>query len=506
MRYIVDSNAMRLIEERSLRSGLMVETLMDTVAQQIADHICTLSPQAVLILAGRGNNGADAYSTGTILLSKKIPCLALQVSEPKENSLLKTRQKQFIHRGGKIVTYNDLSTLPLNSILLDGIYGAGFRGIPDAQATKAILFANAHSGIIISIDVPSGIDPSTGEASGEAIFADFTVACQYPKKGCFLKEGFEHCGKILFANLPINNQTTDLTLIEDTDLSSLLPRLQRGQDKFKAGLVVGIGGSSGMMGAVSLAAKAAFAVGAGYVRLLLPQSVCGELPELPLEAVKTLLPDDIEQWKSFLKIPGSIFLGPGLGRDSHVQDRLETLWPYCTAPTVVDADALEYLSKRPMNTWNVENKILTPHKKEASKLFQKPLDTIDDSVLNLLRRSALTTQSIIVLKGAPTYIACPQHPIIVMPFGNPGMATAGCGDVLTGMIAGLLAKGLPPLSAVILATSLHGIAGEEAAKSQTSYSITASSIIASIPAAIHKIMSLSASGIGRSYVAYGRSS
>lgn len=506
MRYIVDSNAMRLVEERSLRSGLTVENLMDTVAKQIASHVEELAPSSVLILAGRGNNGADAYSTGTLLLSKKIPCYALQVSEPKENSLLKTRQRQFINQGGKIVSYHDLPTLPSNALILDGIYGVGFRGPPDSQATKAILFANAHNGLIVSIDVPSGIDPSGGEALWEAIFADYTVACQYPKKGCFLNEGFEHCGKILFANLPINNQSTDLALIEEADLPNLLPRLHRGQDKFKAGLVVGVGGNLGMMGAVCLASKAAFAVGAGYVRLLLSQTVAGEIPELPLEVVKTLLPEKAEQWQQFLKNPGSIFVGPGLGRDALVHSRLESLWPYCTAPTVIDADALDYLSKLPMSRWNVENKILTPHKKEASKLFQSPIDSIDDSILNLLRRSALTSKSIIVLKGSPTYIACPQHPIMVMPFGNPGMATAGCGDVLTGMIAGLLAKGPSPLSAVLLATSLHGLAGEEAAIRYTSYSMTASSIIDCIPPALQKIMSLNSSGISRSYLAYGRSS
>jgi ADP-dependent NAD(P)H-hydrate dehydratase / NAD(P)H-hydrate epimerase len=229
------------------------------------------------------------------------------------------------------------------------------------------------------------------------------------------------------------------------------------------------------------------------------------LPQLPLEAVKMLLPDSIEPWQNALKNPGSIFIGPGVGRELSVQKRLECLWPHCTVPTVVDADGLYYLSKRPINSWHVENKILTPHKKEASNLFQKPIDRIDDTVLNLLRTSALTTQSIIILKGAPTYITCPQHPILIMPFGNPGMATAGCGDVLTGMLAGLLAKNLPPISAAMLATSLHGIAGEAAATRQTSYSVTASSIISSIPEAIYKIMSLTPSGKGRSYVAYGRS-
>ena len=242
---------MRLIEDRALRNGLTVDRMMETFAQQIAEYVYAFSkkstsPPPVLFLCGKGNNGADAYTTGIFLLQKNITCFAMQVGDCKENSLLENKRKGFIHQGGKIVSYDSLHNLPNSLIIVDGIYGAGFKGIPDPSATKAILFANAHGGLIIAIDIPSGVDPSTGEVLGEAIFADYTIACQYPKTGCFLTSGFDHCGKILCATICIPELPSNMTLIEETDLFSLVPRLKRTQDKFQSGVVIGIGGSSGM--------------------------------------------------------------------------------------------------------------------------------------------------------------------------------------------------------------------------------------------------------------------
>ena len=510
MRRIVDSNAMRLIEEKAIASGTSVETLMDIVAQQIADHIYTFAKKnsfipPVLLLCGKGNNGADAYTTGSFLLQKNITCFAMQVTEAKEHSLLQARKKLFVDRGGKIVTYDTLHNLPSSLIIVDGIYGAGFKGAPDQASTKAILFANAHGGLIISIDIPSGVDPSNGECRGEAIFADYTVACQYPKKGCFLQAGFDHCGKMLIASMPVEDQATDMSLIEEIDLFSLMPRIKRTIDKFDAGVVTGISGSPGMLGATTLSAKGAFSVGAGYVHLLLPESVKDESSMLPIEAVKHFILNDPSACEKYLSST-TVFIGPGLGRTDEVKKNLEILWKHLPPSTVIDADALHFLSEKPMKDWHIEGKIITPHKHEAAKLFRTNTSSIDSQLLSSLHQISAITNATIVLKGAPTFIISTGHPTIVMPFGNPGMATAGSGDVATGMIAGFLAKKISPLSAAILGTSIHGIAGEEAACIESSYAVTASSIVNSIPKAFYKIIHLFSQNPSRSYLPYGRSS
>ena len=173
-------------------------------------------------------------------------------------------------------------------------------------------------------------------------------------------------------------------------------------------------------------------------------------------------------------------------------------------PTVVDADALFWLSTQSENSWNIQGKVITPHLGEMSRLLHRQIVMVDDELLYRLRAIALTTQSTIVLKGAPTFIFSAGHPILVMPRGDPGMATAGTGDVLTGMIAGFLAQKLTLHSAAVLGTWLHGIAGEEAARLRTSYGLTASSLVQAIPSAIAQLLEQGSCGMRRYYVPFGR--
>jgi NAD(P)H-hydrate epimerase len=353
--------------------------------------------------------------------------------------------------------------------------------------------------------VPSGIDPTTGEAPGDAIFADYTLACHFPKKGCFLHQGWEHAGTIVCADLPLEAQAADLCLLESQDIVHMLPRKHRTQNKFQAGAVVGIAGSPGMMGAASLASESAYLVGSGYVRLLLSEKLAGETGQLPREVVKTLLPNTIDAYQSWLAKADALFVGPGLGRAPETIALLEGLWPHLTMPTVVDADALFWLSTRPEQEWAIQGKILTPHLGEVSRLFHSQVAVVDDALLLRLRSFVSTTQSVMVVKGAPTFICSSGQPTLVMPRGDPGMATAGTGDVLTGMIAGFLAQKLTLLSAAVLGTYLHGMAGEEAARLCTSYGMTSSTLAHAVPTAIANVLEQSSRAMNRHYVPFGRS-
>lgn len=500
---------MRLIEERAFASGQTVDGLMDMVAEQLASTIEAMLAKAtkkptVLLLAGKGNNGADGYAAMTRLLEKGIHAIAWQITNPSPQSVLEKRMQAFVSKGGHVIYYPEIPRLQDPLLIIDGIYGAGFKGTPDHASTKAILWANAQRSLIISIDVPSGIDPSTGVAPGEAVIADYTLACQFPKRGCFLNEGWEHTGSIIIAKLPLESPKTDLCLLEKEDVIHLLPRRRRMQNKFEAGAITALAGSSGMMGAASLACEAAYTVGAGYVRLLLSQKLSDELFDLPREVVKTLLTDDMNGWIPWLENADALLIGPGLGRTDEVGKRLFELWPHLTVPGVIDADALFWLAQKHESEWNVAGKVLTPHIGEASRLLKRPVTSVDEALLLALRTLASTTESTIVLKGAPTFIFTNYEPILVMPRGDPGMATAGTGDVLTGMIAGFMAQRLPSVSAAMLATWLHGMAGEEAAAARTSYGVTASALIQTLPSVMGKLLDEGANGAIRHYVPFGR--
>jgi len=509
MRPIVDSATMRLVEERSFAAGQTVDSLMDAVGMQLAARIHHLAqksknPPLVLLLAGKGNNGADGYTALSLLLQQKMNCVAWQVASPSPHSILDRRKQAFIDKGGHVIDFPALPSIDGPLLIIDGIYGAGFKGKPDADSAKAILWANSQSGLVVSIDVPSGIDPSTGEAPGEAVFADYTFACHFPKRGCFLGQGWEHTGGVLLADLGLEHQRADLCLLEPSDITHMIPRRHRTQNKFQAGSVVGMAGSLGMMGAASLCSEAAYTVGAGYVRLLLSDLLTNQVGQLPREAVKTLLPNTIDDWLPWFIHADAAFVGPGLGRSSEVMARLEVLWPHLTIPTVVDADALFWLSTVSQEEWKVKDKVLTPHLGEVGRLLHRHIPSVDDALIHYLRSMAVTTQSTIVVKGAPTFIFSAGQPVLVMPRGDPGMATAGTGDVLTGMIAGLLAQKLTLPSAAVLGTWLHGMAGEIAARTRTSYGVMASSLLQSVPAAIFQLLEQGAEGLPRGYVPFGR--
>jgi NAD(P)H-hydrate epimerase len=506
MKPVVDSATMRLLEEKAFFGRMTAEVLMDIVGDELATFLATLVPKGihgepVLLISGKGNNGADGYTALLHLLEKDIPTCAWQLFPPAPGSILEKRVRAYTARGGRVISFPDIPQAGKFSLIVDGIYGAGFKGSPDEASSKAILWANAQHGLIVSIDLPSGVDPTTGEVPGEAIFADYTVSCHLPKSGCFLGKGWEHTGCVHDIPLPLESPKSDLCLLEEEDILHLIPRRRRTQNKYQAGSVLAIAGSPGMMGAASLACEAAYKVGAGYVRALLPKESSSLEGLLPRETVKSFF-EDVEECLPFFSHADSAFIGPGLGRTPKTLSFLDRFWSAFLIPTVVDADALFWLSTKPLQ--DLKGKILTPHLGEASRLFQKEITQVDEELIRNIRSFVATTGCILALKGAPTFIFSSGSPVLIMPRGDPGMATAGSGDVLSGMMAGFLAQKIQPISACILASWAHGLAGEFSAKQRTSYSTTASSILESIPQALSHILEQAAHGSFRHYVPFGR--
>lgn len=508
MKPVVDGATMRLIEEKAFAENVTAESLMDIVGRELSQFLIDLMPKttpspAVLLIAGKGNNGADGYTALLHLLEKKIPTIAWQLFPPSPGSLLEKRIKAYVQKGGTILSYPDVPKMGQYSVIVDGIYGAGFKGSPDAISSQAILWANAQHGLIVSIDLPSGLDPTTGEVPGEAIIADYTLACHLPKSGCFLGKGWEYSGMVHVVPLPLETPKSDLCLLEEEDILRLIPRRRRTQNKFQAGSVLAFAGSPGMMGAASFACEAAYKVGAGYVRALFPQKGLPAESMLPREVVKTFF-ESVDDCSSHLARADSAFIGPGLGRALETLSLLDRLWPCLKMPTVVDGDALYWLSTKKVREIDLKGKILTPHLGEASRLFQKEITHVDEELLRNVHSFVAAKDCIIALKGAPTFIFSSGSPVLIMPRGDPGMATAGAGDVLSGLIAGLLAQKIQPLSAAILATWVHGLSGEMSSEQRTSYSTTASSILEKVPCALSHILEAAAHGAFRHYVPFGR--
>lgn len=449
--------------------------------------------RAVILLCGKGNNGGDAYVAGIQLLHLDYEVFAVQPNSISDcSNLCKQSYERFMNEGGR--SLENLDDLPIRGVIVDGLFGTGFRGEVTEPYLSLIRQANKSNLPIIAVDIPSGLNGETGLVSGEAIVATETVFLGLPKSGFFLNDGWNHVGKLRYVDfgLPkeyIENCQTDLLMLAEDVAPSLLPEIKNNRNKYEAGYVVGLAGSPAMPGAAILSATSSLRGGAGIVRLFYPEGMQTLLLAAPYELICTSYqPQDLEEMIREMNRASAVFIGPGLGQSEATKAILREILPKIEKPCVLDADALNIIAveeiKLPKQT------ILTPHHGEMMRLLKSsghPKLSLD--FLKLCLDYAVKKEVTLVLKGGPTFILQSGYPMIVNPTGDPGMATAGSGDVLTGMIAALLAQGCSPHDAAALGVYLHGVAGEHAAEDMTSYSMCASDIIYRFPEAFKFLMS-----------------
>lgn len=451
---VVTSEEMVRIEK-----GCDPQALMEQAGQEIAkatmEYIRTHKvPKKVTLLVGPGNNGGDALVAGIYLLSAGIQVQALMVSE-KHSPLNKKYSEIFFKKKGK-------HAVKMEGVVLDGLFGTGLKAKVDGKAAKLIEEANASGLPILAIDIPSGLDGTTGKVHGTAIHATETIAIGFPKIGFFVGDGWNHVGEIKVVDLKFGKTEVHPVALLSTKLK--LPKITRTRHKYQAGYVVGFAGSKEMPGAAKLAGFAALKSGAGIVRIFSKEPI----GDAPMELICNIWSE--KAWNEALEKAGSVFVGPGLGS----APKLNTI----DVPVVFDADALVKGAVFPRGA------VLTPHNGEAMRL----MGVKEDALMQAAQKFCDQGQVVMVLKGAPTFIFSPGLEPIVITRGDPGMASAGVGDVLTGMIASLLAQGKGPLDAAVLGTTLHGIAGEIAARDKTSYCMTAGDLIAALPEAFKSFM------------------
>jgi ADP-dependent NAD(P)H-hydrate dehydratase / NAD(P)H-hydrate epimerase len=350
-----------------------------------------------------------------------------------------------LEREGRDVTIVDATAgdteLGEPDVVVDALFGTGFAGEPRADAAALIERINASSARVFAIDLPSGVDASTGEVAGAAVRADATVTFHGPKVGLEIAPGRFHVGTVFVADIGLESVETEHRLV-GAEILREVPRRRPEDNKYTAGHVLVIGGSRGLSGAPCLTALAAFRADAGYVTVAAPDSVLAVVAQRVLEAVKRLLPEDDPASAVLELVPraSALALGPGLGRAAGTKELVRRVLAEAAIPAVVDADALFELEPA---DWPAP-RVLTPHEGELSRLLGRDAKDIAAHRLAAAREAADRFGCVVLLKGADTIVAAPGRGVLVSALGLPSLATAGTGDVLTGIIAAFLAKGMEP--------------------------------------------------------------
>lgn len=494
---VVSPQQMSEIESLAYQGGASESDFMEEAGSGVAlvaqDYVERYDLDRVaLLLCGKGNNAGDAYIAGIQLLHLDYEVFAIQPTSITECSrLCRQSHERFIHEGGRIL--ENALELPLSGVIIDGLFGTGFHGNVSEPFASLIQLANKSKLPIISVDIPSGLNGETGLVEGDAIVATETVFLGLPKKGFFLNDGWNYVGKLRYVDFGlakkyIETVAIELLMLEETMAKPLLPPIKRNRHKYEAGYVVGLAGSPGMPGAAILSATSALRGGAGIIRLFYPEGMQGELVASPYELICTSYrPNDLKEMLIQMNRASAVFIGPGLGQTEEVKTLLRSILPQIEKPCVIDADALNILAVEDIQL--PKQTVLTPHHGEMMRLLKStghPKLTVD--FLKDCQDFALKKRVTVVLKGGPTFILQADSPMLVNPTGDPGMATAGSGDVLTGLIAALLAQGATTMDAAALGVYLHGLAGEHAAEDMTSYGMCASDIIYRYPEAFKFLM------------------
>lgn len=489
---VVSPSKMSHIESLAYKGGSSESDFMEEAGSGVALVVHEYTERynldrIVFLLCGKGNNAGDAYVAGTHLIHLDYEVFAIQVPPIDECSpLCKQNYERFITDGGHLT--EKIPSFPTNGIIIDGLFGTGFRGEIKDPYASIIRMANQSKLPIIAVDIPSGLNGETGQAIGDVIIATETAFLGLPKTGFFLRQGWNHVGKLRYIDfgLPkqyIDQSEADLIMSTQEIIKPLMPEIKRNRHKYEAGYVVGLSGSPGMPGAAILSSTAALRGGAGIVKLLHPDGMQAELSVSPYELIKVPYHhNNLQEIVKLLNQASATFIGPGLGRSSDTRIMLQNILPQLQKPCVIDADALTILSEEKITLPKLS--VLTPHLGELMRLL-KIAETPELSLefLDICQKYAENNNIALILKGGPTFIFYPGQPIRVNPTGDPGMATAGSGDVLTGLIASFLSQGLSTYDAACLGTFLHGLAGEHAAEEMTSYGVIASDIIFHFPEA-----------------------
>jgi NAD(P)H-hydrate epimerase len=498
----------RAIDEFGIPSIVLMENAGRGVTETVEEYF-EVADASALCVCGKGNNGGDGFVVARHLANSgaEVEIILLgKMENLKGDALTNARiAKNMGLAIDEVVSEDDLAAcldqMGEYDIVVDAILGTGFEGQAKGLPAKAIEMINASGAFVVSVDVPSGIEADGAEEDPEiAVEADLTVTMAYLKPCHLLYPAREYCGEVWVADIGIPNTVIDpegkLRMMTSDDAALLIPEREPWGNKATFGKILIVAGSRGMSGAARLAAMAAARTGAGLVYLGFPETMADVFDASLLETVKLPLADtgdghlseaaadEILAMADNLK---ALAIGPGLGTHPETVKLVKRLVREWHKPMIVDADALNALhaiATEPEMLKDVKSAlILTPHPGEMARLIGKDARQIDRKRLDIAEEYAKKWNSVLVLKGAPTITACPAETWINFT-GNSGLASGGTGDVLTGIIAGLLAQGMPLSPAARLGVWLHGQAGDIAAEDIGEHSLIAGDLLDYIPDAM----------------------
>lgn len=484
---------------------VLMENAGRGAAEIILNTFPDLSKKRVAIVSGKGNNGGDGFVIARYLRNRGISVMVFLLTDPKNlRGDAETNYYIFHRMKGEVIPlpsskeYHKVrKELEKADLIIDAIFGTGLDSEVRGYYREAIEHLNTLQKPIIAVDIPSGLDANTGKPLGIAIRASLTITFGLPKVGHLIAQGPEYVGrlKIIDIGIPkvlVEEEKIQTHIIEDEEIKTYLS-IPRRPDTHKGdyGHLLVIAGSVGKTGAAAMACEAAMRVGAGLVTLAIPKSL-NPIMEVKLTEVMTEpLPETPKQtlslraFNSLLRLcenKKAVIIGPGMGTIKETQTLLIKLIKALNIPIIIDADGINALANQP-KTLPLPNRsiILTPHPGEMARLIQSTSKEIQDNRLNISRNFAQSNHLYLVLKGYHTLIATPHGDVFINPTGNPGMASGGTGDILTGMIGGFVCQGYDILTSLKISVYLHGLAGDEIARELGEKSLVASDIISKLP-------------------------
>jgi len=476
--------------------GISGLTLMESAASGLADYVNRYVPEGlVVIVCGTGNNGGDGYAAARLLRAAGRQVRVLQAGDP-ERIVGDARAQLEMLPGGPPAEFA-AELISDGSVVVDALLGTGFSGAPRGQVAEAI-DAIANCGRpVVAVDVPSGVDASTGEVLGAAVCAQMTVTFNADKPGLHINPGRAHAGAVRVVDIGIPPGAPiaepSVGLIIDEPLIASLPRRGAGSNKFTSGHLYVAAGSRGLTGAAVLASTGAMRAGAGYVTVCVPASQQAAVAAHCVEVMQLSLADEDghhcregvdELLGAVSERSGVVLLGPGLGASKGARAFARAVASELTQPLVIDADGLNALAGR-LDELKARKQptVLTPHEGELARLLGCDSDEVRAGRLEHARSAAEKAGAIVILKGVDTLICSPEGLVAVSPGASPGLATAGTGDVLGGVVGALLARGAEPFVAASAAVRLHARAADIAAATGGTEGMIASDVVGALPRA-----------------------
>ncbi len=491
------------------RLGIPGIVLMENAAARVVEEIAdqcggSVLGRNVLLLAGKGNNGGDAFAAARMLDAAGAKAsLFLLVQRNEVTGDARINLDRLANTGIEVIELTDERQIALldaslkdSELVIDGIFGTGFRGRPEGAAKAVIEAVNHSKKRVIAIDIPSGVNGETGETPGVCIKAAVTVTFCLPKPGLILHPGCEQTGRLVVADIGILPEAVEraninMHVIDREQVTDIIPKRSNDSSKGDYGKVLIVTGSTGMTGSGCLAANAAMRTGSGLVYVAVPAGLSTIYSTKLTEPIILPLQDNGSgslsaacsgQIVKAMNRMDAAAIGPGLSLNDEIVEAVRKVIRESRIPLVLDADALNAAARDASMLRDCKAEVvITPHPGEMARLTGLSIREVQNDRLKVAAEFARRYGVIVVLKGSRTVVALPDGTIHVNVTGNPGMATGGAGDVLAGIIVSLAGQGVKPAEAAIAGVYLHGAAGDAAAGKKGMHGMIASDIIEELP-------------------------